>query len=73
MKTAVSLPDTTFRRADLVARRLGLSRSEPCARALDAFMGPPSDDEITARLDAVYDDLDSAIDSQLGAAQRRAL
>lgn len=54
MKTAISLPDATFRRADVAARRLGLSRSELYVRALEAYLGPPSDEEITAALDAVY-------------------
>ena len=51
MKTAISLPDATFRRADLAARRLGLSRSELYVRALEAYLGPPSDDEITGDAD----------------------
>ncbi len=54
MKTAISLPDALFRRADLVARRLGMSRSELYVKALEAYLGPPTDDEITAKLDEVY-------------------
>lgn len=57
MKTAISLPDATFRRADVAARRLGLSRSELYVRALEAYLGPPTDEEITAALDAVYANL----------------
>lgn len=57
MKTAISLPDATFRRADVAARRLGLSRSELYVRALEAYLGPPSDEEVTAALDAVYDNI----------------
>lgn len=73
MKTAISLPDSTFRRADVAARRLGVSRSELYVRALEAYLGPPSDDEITARLDAVYADEPSALDPELLAAQRHAI
>lgn len=73
MKTAVSLPDDTFRRADLAAHRLGLSRSELYVRALEAYLGPPSDDELTARFDAVYADSASPLDPALAAAQLRAI
>ena len=41
-------------RADVLARRLGVSRSELYVRALEQFLGPPTDAEITAALDAVY-------------------
>ena len=63
MKTAISLPDATFRRADAVARRLGLSRSELYVKALEAYLGPPTDDEITARLDDVYANVPSTLDA----------
>ena len=33
MKTAISLPEDTFRRVERAARRLGMSRSEFFARA----------------------------------------
>ena len=73
MKTAISLPEATFRRADVVARRLGISRSELYVRALEAYLGPPSDEEITARLDAVYVEQPSALNPQLLEAQRDAI
>ena len=73
MKTAVSLPDATFRRADVAARRLGVSRSELYSRALDAYLGPPADVEITARLDEVYADIPSTLDPELISAQRAAI
>ena len=59
MKTAISLPDATFRRADAVAHRLGFSRSELYVKALEAYLGPPTDDEVTARLDDVYANVSS--------------
>ena len=73
MKTAISLTDATFRRADEVARRLGLSRSELYVKALEAYLGPPSDDEITSKFDAVYADVPSNLDPELRAAQLRAI
>jgi metal-responsive CopG/Arc/MetJ family transcriptional regulator len=73
MKTAVSVPDTMFRRADVAARRLGVSRSELYVRALEAFLGPPSDDEITARFDEVYGEPGAVLDPAFAAAQRAAI
>ena len=73
MKTAISLPDATFRRADLVARRLGMSRSELYVKALEAYLGPPTDDEITAQLNEVYAEQLSELAPPLARAQRRAI
>ena len=73
MKTAVSIPDALFEAADRAARRLGLSRSELYARALERFLAHEPDDAITARLDEVYADEDSPVDAGLAAAQRRAV
>lgn len=73
MKTAVSIPDPLFRAADRAARRLRLSRSELYARALERYLASEPDDEVTARLDAVYSSVESRIDPALAAAQRRAL
>jgi metal-responsive CopG/Arc/MetJ family transcriptional regulator len=38
MKTAISLPDETFRRVDRAAKRLGVSRSEFFARAAESWL-----------------------------------
>jgi metal-responsive CopG/Arc/MetJ family transcriptional regulator len=38
MKTAISLPDETFRRVDRAAKRLGVSRSECFARAAESWL-----------------------------------
>jgi metal-responsive CopG/Arc/MetJ family transcriptional regulator len=55
MKTAVSLPDPLFEAADRLARQLGKSRSQLYAEALRAFLERHRDDDITARLNAIYD------------------
>lgn len=43
MKTAISLPDDTFRRVDSAAKRLGVSRSEFFARAAENWLGALED------------------------------
>jgi metal-responsive CopG/Arc/MetJ family transcriptional regulator len=55
MKTAISLPDSLFRQAELVAKRLGLSRSELYRRALRAFLERHNDQVVTEILDEVYE------------------
>jgi predicted transcriptional regulator len=74
VKTAVSLPDPLYHRAEAVARRLGLSRSGLYARALEDYLAGVEDreDEVTAALDRVHADsrLEPGVD---GAAAGRAL
>jgi metal-responsive CopG/Arc/MetJ family transcriptional regulator len=48
MKTAISVPDETFRRVDVAAKRLGVSRSEFFARAAEHWLDT-LDDEGTTR------------------------
>jgi metal-responsive CopG/Arc/MetJ family transcriptional regulator len=47
MKTAISLPDDTFRRVDLAAKRMGVSRSEFFVRAAENWLGALQDDGTT--------------------------
>lgn len=47
MKTAISLPDDTYRRADEAAKRLGVSRSEFFARAAERWLDSLDDDGTT--------------------------
>jgi len=56
MKTAISIPDNVFRAAERLARRLGLSRSELYARAVAEFVAQHRGQDITERLNAVYDE-----------------
>jgi antitoxin MazE6 len=54
MKTAISLPDSLFHRADTFAERAGISRSELYATALEEFLARRDGDRVTAQLNAVY-------------------
>lgn len=47
MKTAISLPDETFRRVEEAAKRLGVSRSEFFARAAERWLAALDDDGTT--------------------------
>ena len=50
MKVAVSIPDPIFEEAERLARRLGTSRSEVYARALNAFAAAHAPDRVTEAL-----------------------
>jgi len=69
----VSIHDPLFAAADELARRLGISRSELYARALARELASEADEIVTARLDAVFGEVDSVLDPLLTSAQRRAL
>jgi metal-responsive CopG/Arc/MetJ family transcriptional regulator len=73
MKTAVSIPDPIFEAADRLASRRKISRSELYAQALSRILDAEDADDITARLDAVYGDIDSSLDSDLAIAQADAV
>ncbi|HWX44204.1 MAG TPA: ribbon-helix-helix protein, CopG family [Solirubrobacteraceae bacterium] len=47
MKTAISLPDDTYRRVDRAAKRMGVSRSEFFARAAENWLDALEDDGTT--------------------------
>ena len=73
MKTAISLSDELFALADALAKRLKVSRSELYATALAEYVAKHRDEEITARLNAVYHDLQSGIDPTTRTAQARSV
>jgi metal-responsive CopG/Arc/MetJ family transcriptional regulator len=50
MKIAISLPDIVFQEAELLARRLGLSRSELYTNALKSYLRRHSRDRILSKL-----------------------
>jgi len=69
MKTAISLPDEVFESADVLAERLGVSRSELYATAVAEYVAKHRDQDVTARLNDVYADAPSGLDSALSSAQ----
>jgi len=53
VKVAVSVPDALHVRAEEVAARLGLKRSQLYARAVEEFLLAHDEDVVTAALDAL--------------------
>ena len=73
MKTAVSIPDRLFKAADRIAKRLGMSRSELYARAIERFVSEQSEAEITKTLNEVYGDDPGSVDPVLMSMQLTAM
>jgi metal-responsive CopG/Arc/MetJ family transcriptional regulator len=72
VKTAISIPAPLFQAAEKRARKLGMSRSQLYAQALEKLLDQDPDDEVTRALEAVYSKEKSAVDRDLAAAQRQA-
>lgn len=62
MKTAISIPDPLFQAGEALAKRLGLSRSELYARALQALLAAHDKPDITDALNQVYGKYPSSVD-----------
>jgi predicted transcriptional regulator len=74
VKIAVSVPDELFERADDLADRLGVSRSQVYARALEEYLEAHDSehDPVTAKLDELADRMEPALtEPALTAAARR--
>lgn len=73
MKTAVSIPDELFRRADALARRLGRSRSRVYRDALAEYVARREPHSVTTALDEVAHEIGAEKDPWAAEAGRRAL
>ena len=73
MKTAVSLPDDLFDSAERLAARLGTTRSGLYALALAEFVAKNANDDVTTRLNDVYNELASNLDPSFEEAQSRSI
>lgn len=62
MKTAISLPDEVFERAERLASRLKVSRSELYARALQDYVRRHAPDAVTDAYDQICSELESKSD-----------
>ncbi len=73
MKTAISIPDGTFARAERLAKRLKVSRSELFTRAVAEFIDAHEDESVTKKLDEVYAKEDSRLPVSWSRAQAKAI
>jgi predicted DNA-binding protein len=76
MKTAISIPDEVFARAEKLARRLRKSRSQLYSEAVAEYVSRRADNEITEALNRMCDDPEAAdpeLDAFVAEASRRVL
>ena len=73
MKTAVSVPDDVFQRAERLARRERRSRSDVYSAALREYVARHSPDEVTEALDRVVAEVGAEMDPFVARAGRRIL
>ncbi len=73
MKTAVSVPDDVFERAERLARRERRSRSEVYSTAIREYVARHEPDDVTDALNNVIGDLGAEIDPFVQAAGSRVI
>ena len=73
MKTAVSIPDEIFERAERLAARERRSRSEVYSAALREYVARHAPDDVTDAMNRVCDAVDGESDTFVAAASHRVL
>ena len=73
MKVAVSVPDRIFEAAERLAKQRCVPRSQILAEALSAYVESRSAEAITSKLNEIYGQEKSAVDSGLAEAQLESL
>ena len=73
MKVAVSVPDRIFEAAERLAKQRCVPRSQIFAEALSAYVESHSAEAITSKLNEIYGQEESAVDSGLAQAQFNSL
>lgn len=73
MKTAVSIPDDIFERAERLASQERRSRSDVYAAALDEYLARHAREEVTDTMNRVCDEVGDTDDAFLAAAGRQVL
>ena len=57
MKTAISLPDTLFSKAEETAKSMGIPRSQLYTKALEDYLERLQEDNLTENYNKVYSEL----------------
>jgi metal-responsive CopG/Arc/MetJ family transcriptional regulator len=73
MKTAISLPDSLFSKAEEAAHRLGLTRSKLFSLAIDEFLRRRIEENVTKALDEIYSEENSHLDHTVEDMQARSV
>jgi metal-responsive CopG/Arc/MetJ family transcriptional regulator len=73
MKTAISIPDDVFEKAERLAKREGRSRSDVFAAAVREYVARHAPDEVTEAMDRVCSEIGDQKDEFVRAVGRRVL
>jgi metal-responsive CopG/Arc/MetJ family transcriptional regulator len=73
MKTAISVPDGIFKKAERLARRLRKSRSQLYSEAVAEYLLRHDPDAITEQMNRVCKNVDTRPDELVDSAARRVL
>lgn len=73
MKTAVSIPDEVFEKAERLARRMKKSRSQLFSHALAEYVARHAPDQVTESMNQVCSEIGPEPDTFVAAASRRLL
>ena len=73
MKTAISIPNNVFEQAESLARKLKVSRSELYTEAVKVYLKENHTEDVTAKLNEVYENAASNLDESLLKAQAASL
>jgi metal-responsive CopG/Arc/MetJ family transcriptional regulator len=73
MKTAISIPDDVYQYAEKLADRLGKSRSQLYTQALAVYVAQHKKEDVTSKLNEIYNDTASELDSTLKSMQFKSL
>lgn len=73
MKTAVSIPDEVFEKAERLARRSKRSRSQLFSAALSEYIARHAPDEVTESMNRVCEKVGEHADAFVTTASRRVL
>ena len=73
MKTAISIPDEVFARAEAFAKRRKMSRSALFTAAVDEYVQQRTAQDVTKQLNAVYASEGSTLEPVLEALQTEGL
>jgi metal-responsive CopG/Arc/MetJ family transcriptional regulator len=65
MKTAISLPDDLFLRAEAFAHQKTMNRSELYAKALTDYLEQHDHNSITTQLNDIYNEIDSSLPAEI--------
>ncbi len=64
MKTAISIPDSIFQSAEIMAQQLAISRSELFTKAISEYIETHKYQDVTKSLNQVYADVSSNLDKE---------